>query len=166
MSRLLRQGLIPTLIGLGLGGGMMAPSQAQFFSPESQSETVIMIGGSPEEWSYYSGYWQQLMDLNPQPVETVLDEEGGTEAVLSPEARQAYLRSLSKKLVVKDLRLKNISNRFGRSQVTGTLTNNNQEAVVIQGINFEILESKWSASPNRISSSTAKCRCAGADGHV
>lgn len=145
MSRLFRQCLIPTMVGLGLGATIASPGLAQLFSPESQSDNVIMIGGSPEEWSYYSGYWQQLMDLTPQPFQDNPESLDGSVVsdpqAFDPQNDPAYLRALSKKLVIKNLRLINISNYFGRSQVAGTLTNTSQETLVIQGINFEVLGS-------------------------
>jgi hypothetical protein len=139
MSRLLWQSLIPAMVGFGLGGSMFAPSQAQVFLPESQADTII-IGNSPEEWSYYSGYWQQLMDLRPKPVDPISEKVDSQES-LNPQTDPAYLLALSKKVVVNNLRQEKISRRFGTSQIVGTLTNHNKEPVVIQGVNFEIRSS-------------------------
>ena len=126
-------------VSLALLVGVLGfPKFSQAQSNELSQDNVIMIGGSPEEWSYYSNYWQQLVNLNPAPETQDADFEADE---FNPEMQQKAIAKLAKNVVVKNLRQDFIIKLNGSSQISGSVTNRNKEAVVVQGINFELRDS-------------------------
>lgn len=116
--------------------GFSRSSHAQSF--ELSQDNVIMIGGSPEEWSFYSNYWQQLVNANP-----ALESDDSDVESFAPdsEMQEQALAKLAKNVVVKNLRQDFIIKLNGSSQISGQVTNRNKKAVVVQGINFELRDS-------------------------
>ena len=112
--------------------GLSTSSQAQSVGTQ---DNVIMIGSSPDEWSFYSSYWQQL--VNSAPPAAIEDSEVDAD-FSNPEQEQKAIAKLTKNVVVKNLRQDFIIKLNGSSQIAGRVTNRNKQAVVVQAINFEL----------------------------
>ena len=100
---------------------------------------VVVIGDSPNEWSDFRSYWNQLLDLNaPSAPETAAS--GGQSAVQG-EDPAALAQKLKKNLRVSKLRLDPIIRLNGSSMAAGSLTNGNKKPVTVSSVNFEIIDS-------------------------
>jgi hypothetical protein len=111
---------------------------------------VIQIGSSPDQWSRYESYWNQLLNLGkpPAPPTAAPSSQPGTSdsSSISPTTDPAQAvdpMALEKKLVrnlrVNNLRLERIIKLNGSSQVMGSLTNRNSQAVTVNSINLEVI---------------------------
>ncbi|MCM1983446.1 FxLYD domain-containing protein [Lyngbya confervoides] len=141
LRRILRMGAVLSATAMGLA----QPGLAQYFPSlgapnhsEPQAD-IVLIGETPDQWTYYADYWQQLVNVG-QPLGRPLPVRGNGDA-LDPVLRSASAqppREWIQNLVVRNLELRPIIKLNGSSQVFGLLTNRNSQTVTVTGVNFEI----------------------------
>ncbi|NJK40656.1 MAG: hypothetical protein HC934_03475 [Acaryochloridaceae cyanobacterium SU_2_1] len=116
---------------------------------------VVQIGGTLSDQARFLDYWNQLINLNGPPP-------GADTAAPSPneslgdaaEDPQVLAKKLSKNLKASNLRLVPIIRLNGSSELQGSLSNRNKQAVTVSGVNFEVLD----ASGNLIQTGSAAPR--------
>jgi hypothetical protein len=99
---------------------------------------VVVIGTSPDQQAALQDYWNQLMGLRtPQgiaePSPTPL------EAIPTPNPQQLE-QVLLRNVRVSLPELRPIIGLRGSSQVRGTVTNGNSQAITVTAINYEIVD--------------------------
>jgi hypothetical protein len=123
-------------------GLSVLPSQAQ------SAGDIVVVGGSPGQWSQNQAYWNQLLQLNrPQvapPAPGVTPSAGaapaGTPADQAKVDPQALEKQLLRNISVSGLKLEPIIRLNGSSQVSGSVTNNNRKPVTVSGVNYQVLD--------------------------
>ena len=114
--------------------GMGIPLVGQAQSPGD----VIQIGDSPSDWSYYQGYWQQLVNLGGATAPPTPSAPAGDAAATATDPavlEQQLLRNIR----VSNVRLTPIIRLNGSSQLIGSITNRNSKPVTVSSINLEIV---------------------------
>ena len=123
--------------------GSVLASAVTFVSLPGRTQSpgdIVVIGDSPAEWSEFQNYWNQLINLSaPPPAASPRSNDPFEQSNVDP---QALKEELARNLKVSGLRLIPIIKLNGSSEVTGMLTNKNRDAVVVTGVNFEVLDAK------------------------
>lgn len=102
---------------------------------------VIQIGGSASEQSRFRDYWNQLINLSGPPSGAETAEAGSGQSLGdTAEDPQVLAKKLGKNLRVSNLRLVPIIRLNGSSELQGSLSNRNKQAVTVSGVNFEVLD--------------------------
>jgi hypothetical protein len=99
---------------------------------------IVVVGNSSPQWEQFRSYWNQLLNLNSPTQQPDQTQQSFGQPVASPQVLE---QQLMRNLRVSGLRLVPIIKLNGSSQVLGTLTNGNQKAVTVSGVNFEVLDS-------------------------
>ncbi|NJM76976.1 MAG: DUF3426 domain-containing protein [Acaryochloridaceae cyanobacterium RU_4_10] len=109
---------------------------------QAQSPGDVIRIGSPTQWSQFESYWNQLLNLGAPPAPASADQSFASDpsAVTSTDP-QVLERTLAKRLRVSNLRLAPIVKLNGSSLLMGSITNGNNKAVTVSGINLEVLDS-------------------------
>lgn len=97
---------------------------------------VIQIGNSPNQWSQYKSYWDQLINLNAPTAPTPDASSDATQTATDPQVLQ---QTLVRNLQINNLRLVPINQLSGSSQLMGSITNRNSKPVTVSSINFQII---------------------------
>jgi hypothetical protein len=121
---------------LALGAAVFAAGLP--FASQAQSPgDVIQIGNSPSQWSQFSSYWNQLINLSGPTAPAAT--QGSSDPTASATDPQVLEKNLIRNLQVSNPRLAPIIGLSGSSQLMGSITNRNKKPVTVSSINFEIL---------------------------
>lgn len=111
------------------------PSQAQ-----KNPGDIIVIGNSPRQWAQNQSYWNQLVGVFGRAIPAATASAPSSDTTQAAADPQATLQKLLQNISVSAPQLQAILKLPGSSQVSGSLTNRNNQPVTIGGVNFEVLD--------------------------
>ncbi len=107
------------------------PAQAQ-----KNPGDIVVVGNSPSQWAQNQQYWNQLLGIFGRSISASVANTTATAA----DSPQALAQQILQNIQVSAPQLLPIIKLPGSSQVTGSVTNRNREAVTISGVNFVVLD--------------------------
>ena len=111
------------------------PSQAQ-----KNPGDIIVIGNSPRQWAQNQSYWNQLVGVFGRAIPAATAPTPPSDPTQAGADPQVLTQKLLQNISVGAPQLQPILKLPGSSQVSGSLTNRNNQPVTIGGVNFEVLD--------------------------
>lgn len=111
------------------------PSQAQ-----KNPGDIIVIGNSPRQWAQNQSYWNQLVGVFGRAIPAATAPDPTSDTTQATADPQVLIQQLLRNISVSAPQLQPILKLPGSSQVSGSLTNRNNQPVTIGGVNFEVLD--------------------------